>query len=91
MKKSEQCKENARKKEVEIIVAGTPHQWPKREISYEEVVALEIPSYTPASQIVYSVGYERGKGRKPEGTLSPGASIKVKEGMVFHVSETDQS
>nr|WP_306919766.1 multiubiquitin domain-containing protein [Rhizobium mesoamericanum] len=32
-----------------------------------------------------------GQGNKPEGTLAPGASVKVKEGMIFSVSETGQS
>lgn len=76
---------------VDIIVEGTPHPWPKGEITYAEVVALEVPNYTPDSNITYSVGYERGQGNKPEGTMSPGASVKVKEGMIFHVSETGQS
>jgi hypothetical protein len=79
------------KKLVEIIVEGTPHKWPKVEITYTEVVVLEVPNYTPDSNITYSVGYERGLGNKPEGTMSPGASVKVKEGMVFRVSETGQS
>ena len=78
-------------KTVIIIVEGTPHEWPKDEITYEEVVILEVPDYTPNSNITYSVGYERGQGNKPEGTLSPGASVKVKDRMVFHVSETGQS
>ncbi len=79
------------KKLVEIIVEGTPHPWLKDEITYTEVVALEVPNYTPDSNITYSVGYERGQGNKPEGTMSPGASVKVKERMIFHVSETGQS
>ena len=78
-------------KTLTIIVEGTPHEWPKGEITYEEVVALEIPGYTPSSNITYSVGYERGQGNKPEGTMSPGDSVKVKERMVFRVSETSQS
>jgi len=82
---------NEEKKLVTIIVEGTPHEWPKGEITYEEVVKLEVPSYTPDSNITYSVGYERGHGNKPEGTMSPRSSIKVKEGMIFHVSETGQS
>ena len=78
------------KKMVTIIVEGTPHEWPKDEkISYEEVVTLEVPDYSPS--ITYSVGYERGQGNKPEGSLSPGTSVKVKEGMIFRVSETGQS
>ena len=79
------------KKTVTIIVEATPHEWPKGEITYEEVVTLEVPDYTPSSNITYSVGYERGRGNKPEGTMSPGDSVKVKEGMIFRVSETGQS
>lgn len=79
------------RKLVTIIVEATPHEVPKGNISYEEVVKLEVPTYTPESQTTYSVIFERGVGNKPEGTLSPGASTKVKEGMVFHVSETGQS
>lgn len=79
------------KKEVTIIVEGTAHQWPKEEISYDEVVRLEIPNYSPTAGIIYSIKYTRGNGNKPEGILSPGGSVKVKNGMVFNVSETGQS
>jgi Xaa-Pro aminopeptidase len=79
-------------KTVTIIVEGTPHEWPKNEkISYAQVVTLEVPSYSPTSGISYAVKYTRGEGHKPEGILSPGDSVKVKEGMVFSVSETGQS
>lgn len=76
---------------VTIVVEGTPHQWPKDEISYGEVVALEVPDFAQHPEINYSVTFERGNGNKPEGVLVPGATVKVKEGMVFHVSETGQS
>ncbi|MHB1421082.1 MAG: multiubiquitin domain-containing protein [Bacillota bacterium] len=62
------------KKNVTIIVEATPHEWPKGAILYEEVVMLEVPGYTSSSNITYSVGYERGQGNKPEGTMSPGDS-----------------
>ena len=39
----------------------------------------------------YAVKYRNGPGHKPEGVLPPSGSIKVKEGMVFNVSETGQS
>ena len=79
------------KKTVTIIVEATPHQWPKDEITYTEVVKLEFPDYTEGSGVNYSVKYKRGQGAKPEGTLAPGASVKVKEGMIFNVSPTGQS
>lgn len=79
------------KKTVTIIVEGTPHEWPKEEISYAEVVTLEVPNYAEHPEITYSVKYKNGHGQKPEGILSPGDSVKVKEGMIFSVSETGQS
>lgn len=79
------------KKTVTIVVEGTPHEWPKDEITYAEVVTLEVPDYAQHPEITYSVKYKRGHGNKPEGILSPGSSVKVKEGMVFSVSDTGQS
>ncbi len=79
-------------KTVKIIVEGTPHEWPKNEeISYAQVVTLEVPDYSPTSGISYAVKYTRGEGHKPEGVLAVGESVKVKDGIVFSVSETGQS
>jgi hypothetical protein len=77
------------KKLVQIIVNGVPHSWPKDAISHAEVVTLDVQS--PSIELTYSITYERGNGNKPEGVLVPGASVKVKAGMVFHVSKTGQS
>ena len=79
-------------KTVTIIVEGSPHEWTKNdEITFAQVVTLEVPDYSPTSGISYAVKYTRGEGHKPEGILSPGESVKVKEGMIFSVSETGQS
>ena len=79
------------KNTVTIVVEGTEHEWPKGDISYAEVVTLEVPDYAQHPEVTYSVLYKRGHGNKPEGTLGPGASVKVKDGMLFNVSETGQS
>lgn len=82
----------SQQKMVTIVVEGTPHHWPKDEmIAYAQVVTLEVPDYAQHPEITYSVTYKRGHGEKPEGVLVPGGSVKVKEGMVFYVSETGQS
>jgi len=78
-------------KTVTIIVEGTSHEWPKGEITYAEVVTLEVPDYAQHPEITYSVKYKKGHGDKPEGILVPGASVRVKDGMIFSVSETGQS
>jgi len=84
-------KAHAHSHTVTIVVDGAPHEWPKEEISYAEVVTLEVPDYAQHPEITYSVTYKRGHGDKPEGILVPGGKVKVKEGMIFNVSETGQS
>ena len=42
-------------KTVTIIVEGTPHEWPKsQEITYAELVTLEVPDYAQHPEITYS-------------------------------------
>jgi hypothetical protein len=79
------------KKTDTIIVNGTPHEWPKGDITYAQVVTLDVPDYPKRPEITYSVKYKSGHGTKPEGTLSPGGSVKVKNGEIFSVSPTGQS
>lgn len=89
---SEQKNEaSGQNKEYTIIVSGTEHTWFKGDITYEEVVTLDVPDYAQHPEITYSVIYKNGHGSKPEGTLSPSSSVKVKKGMVFVVSETGKS
>ncbi|MEJ7862402.1 MAG: multiubiquitin domain-containing protein [Pyrinomonadaceae bacterium] len=78
-------------KTITIIVEGTEHEWLKGEITYAEVVTLEVPDYSNQAGITYTVKYKKGDNNKPEGILAPGASVKVKKGMIFNVSETGQS
>ena len=88
--KVEMNDKDKKEKTVTIIVEGTPHEWPKgEEICHLDVVKLEVSNYDP--QTTYSVKYKKGHGNRPEGILPPGSCIKVKEGMVFSVSETGQS
>lgn len=75
----------------EIIVEGTPHTWFESEISYTKVVILFDPAFPQHPDVTYSVTYDHGPHQNHEGILSPGGIVKVKEGMVFHVSRTGQS
>lgn len=79
-------------KEVTIIVNGEEKTWDKKdEISFEEVVILAFGSYVDNGQIEYTVTYKRGQGNKPEGSLVKGQSVKVKDKMIFNVSQTNKS
>jgi hypothetical protein len=79
------------KKEITIIVNGTPHEWAMLHITYAQVVTLDVPDYPLHQEITYSVKYKNGPSHKPEGTLSPGSEVKVKDGEVFTVTPTGQS
>ena len=75
-----------------IVVEGTPHEWTQEFITFEQVVGLEFPDYSQHPEITYSVKYHRGQGSKPEGILVKGGEpVRVKDGMIFNVSETGQS
>ena len=77
--------------QVTIIVNAREKVWTEREISFDQVVKLAFPTPPPGANIVYTVTYRRGQGRKPEGTLTEGESVKVKDGMIFNVTATDKS
>jgi len=79
------------KKNIIIIVNGTPHEVPEGDITYADVVTMAFPDYGNHPEKTYSVTYRKGEGSKPEGILSPDGIVKVKDGMVFSVSETCQS
>lgn len=79
-------------KTITIVVDGTPHEVRKNEeITYAAVVTLAYPDYPQHPEITYSVTYTKGPHGQHEGILSPGGSVKVKEGMEFRVNRTGQS
>ena len=55
------------------------------------MVTLEEPDYAQHPEVTYSVTYKEGPRNKPEGILSPGASTKIREGMIFNVTPTGES
>jgi len=76
---------------VTIIVNGREKQVDKGELSYEEVVNLAYDNNPPRGEnIVITVTYSKGEDGK-QGTLLPGATVKVKARMIFNVTATDKS
>jgi hypothetical protein len=89
MEKEHENKEND--KSVTIIVNTREHTWPKGKISFKEVVELAYGTYNENPDITYSVNYKRGDKEKPEGSLTQGKDVNVKEGMIFNVTQTNKS
>jgi hypothetical protein len=78
-------------KVVTIIISGRPFEVDEKEISYEEVVNLRYDGHPPTGEnVVITVTYSKSHDGK-EGSLQPGHSVKVKDGMVFNVVDSSQS
>lgn len=80
------------RKLVEIKVNGTGFHVQKGLMTFAQVVALVFPDAGSNPQNIYSVTYKNADSdKKPEGVLVASASVKVKEGTRFRVSQTGQS
>lgn len=78
-------------KTITIIVNGRSRPVPKDNLSFAEIVALAFENPPTGDAVEITVTYTRGRGEKPEGSLTNGQTVKVKEGMVFNVSATNRS
>jgi hypothetical protein len=76
---------------VTIIINGRPKVVEKERITFEEIVLLAFPNATFGPDIEYTITYTKGHYDNHEGTLTAGHSVKVKEGMIFNVTETNKS
>lgn len=80
-----------RAKDVTLIVNLEEKSWDKKRISYEEITFLAFGPPPPGIIITYTVEFDNGPRSNPEGSLTPGKSVKVRERMVFSVTETGRS
>jgi hypothetical protein len=72
---------NAQKK----VVAG-------HAVTFQEVVDLAYDGHPPTGENwFFTVTYRRGPSKNPQGSLLPGGSVEIKEGMIFNVKATDRS
>lgn len=78
-------------KESTIIVNARPKQFKGKEISFNQVVELAFGAVSPNPNVVYTVTYKKGEGKKSEGSMDKGDIVGVKEGMIFNVTQTDKS
>lgn len=77
-------------KTVTITVNQDDHEVTKEKILYDEVVSLYLKDGgKPSTE--YLIKYSRGHSDNVSGTLAPGNTVKVKDGMRFRVSGTGES
>jgi hypothetical protein len=81
----------ARSKDITIIVNGRKKVVTKKELTFAEIVVLAFDTVPTGSNILFTITYRHGPHANPEGNLMEGATVKIKEGMIFNVTATDKS
>jgi len=74
-----------------IIVNTEPKTVHRRLLSFDYIVELSGEPRPTGADPDVTVGYEDAAERNPEGTLSPGHFVKVKNGTILHVAPTNRS
>ena len=77
--------------ETTIIVNGRQKQVTGRFVAFSQIVALAFDPVRTEPLVLYTVAYSRGPQANPEGELLAGGKVKIKNRMVFLVTETDKS
>ncbi len=78
-------------KEFTIIVNGRKKQVSTKTLSFDQIVALAFSPVPVGPNVMFTITYRKGPHENPEGTLPEGATIKIKDGMIFDVTETNKS
>ena len=74
-----------------IIVNGREKTVEDEEITFDRVVALAFDEPPTGEFICFTVTYRNAGGRKPQGTLIEGETVKLREGTIINVTVTDKS
>jgi Multiubiquitin len=78
-------------KEFTIIVNGRKKEVATKILSFDQLVALAFNPVPVGPNVMFTVTYRKGPHKNPEGTLTEGGTVRIKDGMIFDVTETNRS
>ena len=78
-------------KEFTIIVNGRKKEVSTKTLSFDQIVALAFSPVPVGPTVMFTITYRKGPHKNPQGTLTEGATVKIKDGMIFDVTETNKS
>jgi hypothetical protein len=78
-------------KDYRIVVNAREVFVESRRLSYDQVVSLAFNPMPVGTDIIFTVTYRKGPRQNPKGTLAPGESVVIKNGMIFVVTQTNRS
>ncbi len=78
-------------REITIFVNTRKKEEKTRHLTYDQVVALAFNPVPVGPNIMFTITYRNGPKQNPEGELLPGGKVKIKNGMIFDVTQTTKS
>lgn len=60
-------------------------------VNYAQLVALAFQPVPTGPDVLFTITYSKGPKENPKGTLPEGASVSIKNGMIFVVTQTNRS
>lgn len=78
-------------KVIAIVVNGQKKEVAETKLTFEEVVKLAFPALPPGDNVMFTVRFRHGPKQNPSGTLLEGETVRIKDGMIFDVTQTVRS
>jgi hypothetical protein len=75
----------------QIIVNGRKKEVSTKTLTFSQVVALAFNPVPSGPNVQFSVTYRKGPKQNHEGTMTEGETVRIKDGMIFDVTETNKS
>jgi len=80
-----------RPKVYKIIVNGRRKEVPTKTLTFDQVVALAFNPVPSGPNVQFTVTYRKGPRKNREGSMTEGETVRIKDGMIFDVTETNKS
>ncbi len=74
-----------------IIVNGRQKEVSTKTLSFDQVVALAFNPVPSGPNVQFTVTYRKGPRKNHEGSMTEGETVRIKDGMIFDVTETNKS
>jgi hypothetical protein len=74
-----------------IIVNGRQKEVSTKTLTFDQVVALAFNPVPSGPNVQFTVTYRKGPRKNPDGSMTEGETVRIKDGMIFDVTETNKS
>lgn len=74
-----------------IFVNGRKKEVSTKTLSFDQVVALAFNPVPVGPNVQFTVTYRKGPRKNHEGSMTEGETVRIKDGMIFDVTETNKS